>query len=124
MKLALDPSDRPFLPRGVRMITDKVRGGKVLLCPEKAIALDAIGVAILSRVDGSASFEEIVAGLAQDALAEVGGSHQRGGLRDRAAVNAKPVDHLREDRALAPEAGGRGVGDVVGDDLHRAPFML
>ncbi|UWQ82815.1 pyrroloquinoline quinone biosynthesis peptide chaperone PqqD [Leisingera caerulea] len=72
MTLALAPSDRPYLPRGVRMITDKVRGGTVLLCPEKAIALDSIGEAILSRVDGSASFKEIVAGLAAayDAPAE------------------------------------------------------
>jgi pyrroloquinoline quinone biosynthesis protein D len=95
MKLALAPTDRPCLPRGVRMITDKVRGGKVLLCPEKAIALDAIGVAILSRVDGSASFEEIVAGLAAayDAPAEqIAGDVQRflAGLRSRLYLAVRP----------------------------------
>ncbi len=64
MTLKLAPDDRPVLPRGVRVVADRVRGGKVLLGPEKAVALDAIGDAILSRVDGSASFAEIIADLA------------------------------------------------------------
>ncbi|TMV09092.1 pyrroloquinoline quinone biosynthesis peptide chaperone PqqD [Ruegeria sediminis] len=64
MTLALAADDRPYLPRGVRVVEDRVRGGKVLLAPEKAIALDAIGVAILSRVTGTASLAEIVADLA------------------------------------------------------------
>ncbi len=58
--LALAPDDRPYLPRGVRMCDDRVRGGKVLLAPEKAIALDAIGEAILARVTGEATFEQII----------------------------------------------------------------
>lgn len=95
MTLELAPTDRPYLPRGVRMITDKVRGGTVLLCPEKAIALDAIGEAILSRVDGSASFKEIVAGLAAayDAPAEqIAGDVQRflAGLRARMYLAVRP----------------------------------
>ncbi|UWQ40962.1 pyrroloquinoline quinone biosynthesis peptide chaperone PqqD [Leisingera aquaemixtae] len=95
MTLALAPTDRPYLPRGVRMITDKVRGGTVLLCPEKAIALDTIGEAILSRVDGSASFKEIVAGLAEayDAPAEqIAGDVQRflAGLRARMYLAVHP----------------------------------
>lgn len=65
MKLALTAHDRPFLPRGVRVVTDRVRGGKVLLAPEKAIALDAIGEAILDRVNGENSFSEIVSDLAK-----------------------------------------------------------
>lgn len=64
MTLELGATDLPYLPRGVRVIEDRVRGGKVLLGPEKAIALDAIGDAILSRVNGKASFGEIVADLA------------------------------------------------------------
>ncbi|WP_027236497.1 pyrroloquinoline quinone biosynthesis peptide chaperone PqqD [Leisingera caerulea] len=95
MTLALALSDRPYLPRGVRMITDNVRGGTVLLCPEKAIALDAIGEAILSRVDSSASFKEIVAGLAAayDAPAEqIAGDVQRflAGLRARMYLAVHP----------------------------------
>ncbi len=64
MTLALAPGDRPYLPRGVRMRADRVRGGQVLLAPEKAVALDPIGEAILSRIDGQASFAEIVDDLA------------------------------------------------------------
>jgi coenzyme PQQ biosynthesis protein PqqD len=64
MSLALAPEDRPYLPRGVRVVDDTVRGGRVLLGPEKAVALDVIGEAILSRVTGIASFDEIVGDLA------------------------------------------------------------
>lgn len=64
MNLALDPHDRPYLPRGVRLHDDRVRGRAVLLAPEKAIELDQIGVAILSRVDGKATFGEIIQSLA------------------------------------------------------------
>lgn len=64
MSMAFDAKDRPYLPRGVRMHDDDVRGRKVLLAPEKAIELDEIGVAILSRLDGDASFGEIIESLA------------------------------------------------------------
>ncbi len=64
MKLALAPDDCPYLPRGVRVVADRVRGGKVLLGPEKAIALDPIGEAILSRVNGQATFNAIISDLA------------------------------------------------------------
>lgn len=60
MSVALASDDRPYLPRGVRVIDDRVRGGKVLLAPEKAVALDPIGEAILSRLDGEATFEGII----------------------------------------------------------------
>ncbi len=77
MSLALAPSDRPYLPRGVRLHEDRVRGGSVLLAPEKAVALDEIGVAILSRVNGEARFAEIVG--------------------DLASTYAAPVDQIEED---------------------------
>ncbi len=77
MSLALAPSDRPYLPRGVRLHEDRVRGGSVLLAPEKAVALDEIGVAILSRVTGEARFAEIVG--------------------DLASTYAAPVDQIEED---------------------------
>lgn len=64
MTLDLGPDDVPYLPRGVRMTKDRVRGGTVLLAPEKAITLDSIGEAILSRVTGIASFDDIVSDLA------------------------------------------------------------
>ena len=65
MILKIAPNERPFLPRGVRIQQDRVRGGKVLLAPEKAVALDAIGEAIMQRVNGDASFREIVDDLAE-----------------------------------------------------------
>lgn len=64
MTLELRQSDRPYLPRGVRVQRDEVRDRTVLMAPEKVIELDQIGMAILSRVDGSARFSEIVQDLA------------------------------------------------------------
>lgn len=65
MSLALTPDDRPYLPRGVRLHKDTIRDSTVLLAPEKAVELDAVGVAILSRVDGKARFAEIIGDLAK-----------------------------------------------------------
>lgn len=54
----------PVIPRGVRLHFDKVREGWVLLAPERAIRLDAIGHAILSEIDGRRSLDEIAGALA------------------------------------------------------------
>ncbi|MFD3190873.1 pyrroloquinoline quinone biosynthesis peptide chaperone PqqD [Sedimentitalea sp. HM32M-2] len=64
MTLRIAATDRPYLPRGVRVVADRVRGGKVLLGPEKAIALDPIGEAILARVNGETPLEDIISDLA------------------------------------------------------------
>ncbi|MEM7042770.1 MAG: pyrroloquinoline quinone biosynthesis peptide chaperone PqqD [Pseudomonadota bacterium] len=61
----MEAGDVPCLPRGVRMHYDKVRETWVLLAPERAIKLDAIGHAILSEVDGTRSFGDITQALAQ-----------------------------------------------------------
>lgn len=61
----MKPTDIPILPRGVRLHHDKVRDAWVLLAPERAITLDAIGHAILSEVDGTRNFGEITSTLAQ-----------------------------------------------------------
>lgn len=53
----------PYLPRGVRMETDRVRGMAVLQAPERAMQLDPIGQAILSALDGR-TLGQIVDGLA------------------------------------------------------------
>ena len=57
-------ADIPALPRGVRLHYDRVRDTWVLLAPERAVTLDAIGHAILSEVDGQRSFGEITQMLA------------------------------------------------------------
>ena len=64
MTVGLKPEDCPYLPRGVRVHADKVRGRTVLLAPEKVLELDEPGVAILSRVDGQSSMNQIVTDLA------------------------------------------------------------
>ncbi len=63
---------RPVLLRGVRTHWDAVRSTWVLLAPERAIALDEIGAAILAETDGETPFSEIVERLAAkyDAPAE------------------------------------------------------
>ena len=95
MTLELTATDRPYLPRGVRMHKDRVRGGVVLLAPEKAILLDDIGVAILSRVDGNRRFGEIIADLAETFKApteQIETDVQRflGGLRARMYLGVTP----------------------------------
>jgi pyrroloquinoline quinone biosynthesis protein D len=61
----------PVLPPGVRLHWDAVRGTHVLLAPERALMLDEVGHAILSRVDGVTGVEALVAGLAADFEAPV-----------------------------------------------------
>lgn len=58
------PADIPYLPRGVRLADDRVRGIRVLQAPERAMQLDAIGDAILSELDGTRSMAAITATLA------------------------------------------------------------
>ncbi|QHQ34328.1 pyrroloquinoline quinone biosynthesis peptide chaperone PqqD [Algicella marina] len=55
----------PYLPRGVRLHFDRVREKWVLLAPERAVALDAVGHAVLSEIDGARSYGEVVSGLAE-----------------------------------------------------------
>ncbi len=60
----IEPADIPYLPRGVRLANDRVRGIRVLHAPERAMQLDQIGDAILSELDGSRSMAQIVRDLA------------------------------------------------------------
>lgn len=57
-------ADRPFLPRGVRLHHDRVRDVPVLLGPETALILDAVGQAVLAEVDGRRDIASISAILA------------------------------------------------------------
>lgn len=59
----MTPEGTPYLPRGVRLHFDTVRDNWVLLAPERAIRLDPIGHAILSRVDGQTTLAQIAADL-------------------------------------------------------------
>ncbi len=48
-------SDIVKLARGVRLLTDDVRGQTVLLAPERAMALDDIAITIVNALDGVSS---------------------------------------------------------------------
>jgi pyrroloquinoline quinone biosynthesis protein D len=52
---------RPRLAPGVRLRVDHVRGGSLLLCPERGVALDPIADAILRLCTGERDVDEIVA---------------------------------------------------------------
>ena len=67
----MTPADRPFLPRGVRLHHDRVRDMPVLLGPETALMLDAVGQAVLAEVDGQRDIATISAGLAERYAAPV-----------------------------------------------------
>ncbi len=62
----LADSERPFLPRGVRLKWCAVREGWFLLAPERAIRLDPVGAAILTALDGERDFAAVTATLAAD----------------------------------------------------------
>lgn len=64
-------ADRPFLPRGVRLHHDRVRGVPVLLGPETALILDPVGQAVLAEVDGLRDIAAISAALAERYAAPV-----------------------------------------------------
>ena len=61
---ALAGTEVPRLPRGVRLRADAVRGGHVLLAPERSFELDAVAAAVLALVDGVRTVGEIAATLA------------------------------------------------------------
>lgn len=89
--MPLDPQTVPWLPRGVRLADDRVRGMRVLLGPERAMQLDAVGDAILSSLDGQRSVAQIAGDLASrfnarpdEVLADV--SEFLSGLIDRRLV--------------------------------------
>ena len=64
MTALIAPEQIPYLPRGVRLADDRLRGIRVLQAPERAMQLDAIGDAILSELDGTRSMAAITRALA------------------------------------------------------------
>lgn len=67
MSEAIDVSGESvlMLARGVKMREDTVRERTVLLAPERTVALDETGIAILSRLDGKASLDAVATDLAE-----------------------------------------------------------
>jgi coenzyme PQQ biosynthesis protein PqqD len=62
----LTAHSRPALARGVRLRTDPIDGGPVLLFPEGMLPLEATTHAIVSRCTGRETLEEIVTSLAEE----------------------------------------------------------
>lgn len=91
----MDEAAIPALPRGVRLHFDRLRDTWVLLAPERTVTLDAVGHAILSKVDGKRSFAEITAALAtkfaapRDQIATDSAAFL-GALRDRLFLEVRP----------------------------------
>lgn len=71
MTALISPDQIPYLPRGVRLADDRLRGIRILHAPERALQLDAIGDAILSELDGTRSLAQIAAALAAKYAAPV-----------------------------------------------------
>ncbi|MBD9526557.1 MULTISPECIES: pyrroloquinoline quinone biosynthesis peptide chaperone PqqD [Paracoccus] len=89
----------PYLPRGVRLYDDRVRGIRVLLAPERAMQLDPIGDAILSELDGQRSMAEVILTLCERYNAPVeqieGDVHEFiAGLVDRRMVFLAAADEV------------------------------
>ncbi len=93
--MTIQPDAVPYLPRGVRLHDDRVRGIKVLLAPERALKLDATGAAILGELDGATTFGTLVETLAArydappDRIAE-DAARFLSGLIDRRLVEVRP----------------------------------
>ena len=62
--MTIEPSDRPRLPRGVKLRRDDVRGRWTLLAPERIFEVDAVAAAVLELCDGERDLAAIVAELA------------------------------------------------------------
>ncbi|MEM8812238.1 MAG: pyrroloquinoline quinone biosynthesis peptide chaperone PqqD [Pseudomonadota bacterium] len=88
----------PSLPRGVRMKRDTVRDRTILVAPERTLALDGTGIAIMELVDGENSIEVIAERLAEkyDAPLQTIGNDVVAFLRD--LINRGYLD-LKNDRA-------------------------
>jgi pyrroloquinoline quinone biosynthesis protein E len=91
--IALGPATRPRLAAHVRLRFDAVRGGHVLLTPEKVSTLDDIAADILARCTG------------QDTIAEIAAALGRRYAADSATIAADVVS------LLAPLAEARFLDD-------------
>ena len=60
----MDPTDKPRLPRGVKLRYDDVRQRWTLLAPERIFEVDATAAAVLQLCDGERDLASIVAELA------------------------------------------------------------
>jgi pyrroloquinoline quinone biosynthesis protein D len=62
---AITEQDRVGLARGVRLVDDQKRGVKVLLAPERTMALDPVALSIVEAFDGKSTVGELISSLAR-----------------------------------------------------------
>ena len=130
-RLVIGPATRPAFARWARLHEDRARERLVILAPERAYQIDAIGSAVLKLCDGSRSVADIVADLAKayaapadligrDVAAMLQGLADKRLLRDGPDAFAPPP--LGEAaRAYAPFPGGPA--GLLAELTHRCPLQ-
>ena len=130
-RLIISESVCPAFPRWARLHEDRVRGRFVILAPERAYQLDAIGVAVLRLCDGARSVAEIVSELAAaySAPAEIIGrdvTKMLQGLADKRLLRDGP-DAFRapplSDRAKGYPPFSGGPAGLLAELTHRCPLQ-
>jgi pyrroloquinoline quinone biosynthesis protein E len=130
-RFVVTPEARPAFTRYSRLHEDVVRRRKVVLAPERAYELDAIGVAVLSLLDGSASVAEISQRLAaaysapvevieRDVIAMLQGLADKRLLRDGPDAFAPPA---LSDMARSYAPFERGPAGLLAELTHRCPLQ-
>ncbi|OBS54499.1 pyrroloquinoline quinone biosynthesis protein PqqE, partial [Methylosinus sp. 3S-1] len=130
-RFVVTPECRPAFTRYSRLHEDIVRRRKVVLAPERAYELDAIGVAVLSLLDGIASVAEISQRLAaayaapvevieRDVIAMLQGLADKRLLRDGPDAFAPPA---LSDTARSYAPFERGPAGLLAELTHRCPLQ-
>jgi PqqA peptide cyclase len=130
-RLIVSESVRPASPRWARLHEDRARGRFVILAPERAYQLDAVGVAVLRLCDGARSVAEIVRELAlaysapvevigRDVVKMLQGLADKRLLRDGADA-FRPPPLSENARQYPPFAGGPA--GLLAELTHRCPLQ-
>jgi pyrroloquinoline quinone biosynthesis protein E len=130
-RYVIGPQSRPTFARFARLHEDRVRQRFVILAPERAYQLDAIGLAVLRLCDGMRSLAEIASELAATYSAPVEVIANDvvkllQGLADSKLLRNGPSGVTRpplskEARAYAPFAGGPA--GLLAELTHRCPLQ-
>lgn len=130
-RFVVTPEAKPAFTRYSRLHEDVVRRRKVILAPERAYELDAIGLAVLSLLDGVASVADISRSLAatysapvdvieRDVIALLQGLADKRLLRDGPDAFAPPAPSATA-KSYAPFE--RGPAGLLAELTHRCPLQ-
>jgi PqqA peptide cyclase len=130
-RFLIAPAARPAFARYARLHEDRARERTVLLAPERAYELDAIGLAVLREIDGLRSVDDIAQRLAaqygapvevvtRDVIKLLQGLADKRLLRDGPDAHRAPL--LSQTAAsYAPFAGG--LTGLLAELTHRCPLQ-